>query len=295
MSTSATPRLHAVQCLSPMGLHTMAYKEWGAPDNPEVLICVHGVTRISDDFDALAAALCDRYRVICPDVVGRGRSSRLTDPRFYAVPQYVSDMMTLIARSGAAKVDWLGTSMGGLIGMTLASLKDTPIRKLILNDIGPALDPAALARIAAYMGQELSFENREEAIKHILNIAAPFGPHSDEEWQKLAGDVLVQRRDRTWTTHYDPAIATSFLSFTQQAQQASEAALWAMYNAISCPTLLLRGAESDLLSARTAAVMTRCGPHALLKEFSGIGHAPTLMHPDQIAIVRDFLLGTGPA
>src|SRR6478672_10415247 len=164
-------RLEAVQCLSPAGLHRMACKEWGDRENPKVLVCVHGVTRISDDFDNIARAMCHEYRVICPDVVGRGRSSWLRDPQHYVLPQYVSDMVTLLARLNGQTVHWVGTSMGGLIGIGLASLPDTPVRRLVLNDIGPTLNPAALARIGDYIGQDMRFPSFDEAARYIREIS----------------------------------------------------------------------------------------------------------------------------
>ena len=283
-------QIKTVQCLSPAGLHNMAYKEWGDPKNPEVLLCVHGVTRVSDDFDAMATAMADRYRVICPDVVGRGRSSWLSNPQFYQLPQYVSDMVTLIARLDVTHVDWFGTSMGGLIGMGVAALKDNPIRKMMLNDIGPTINYAALMRIAEYMGKEVRFPTFEAGVNYIRLIAAPFGPHSDEQWQKLAGDVLRQQKNGQWSRHYDPAIALAFSTFTEETAAQSEAALWAIYDAIHCPVLLVRGGESDLLSRETANLMTQRGPRAALTELAGIGHAPTFMHAEQIALAREFFI-----
>lgn len=285
------PLIKTVQCISPAGLHQMAYRQWGDPANPEVLVCVHGVTRVADDFDHLAQALCDRYRVICPDVVGRGRSSWLANPQFYQLPQYVSDMVTLLARLDVKKVDWFGTSMGALIGMGLAAYADTPIRKMLMNDVGPNLNFAALKRIADYMGREVSFTDFDEGVAYIRMIAAPFGPHTEDEWRKIAGDVLRKREDGQWIRHYDPAIAKAFASLTEENTKQAEAAMWAAYDAIRCPVLLVRGGDSDLLTPETAVDMTRRGPRAQLHELPGIGHAPTFMHDDQIAIARRFFLG----
>lgn len=284
------PALKTVQCLSPAGLHVMAYKEWGDPHNPKVLICVHGVTRVSDDFDKMAQELCRDYRVVCPDVVGRGRSGWLRDPRHYQLPQYVSDMVTLLARLDAETVHWFGTSMGGLIGMGLASLPDNPVRKLVLNDIGPTLDPTALTRIGEYLGQDVRFATFDEAARYIQVISHPFGPHTDEEWRKIASDVLRQDKDGQWIRHYDLRLALPFKEATPESTRQAETLLWAAYDAIACPTLLIRGAESDLLSKEVAQAMTTRGPKARLVELAGVGHAPTFMHADQIAVVKDFLL-----
>ena len=287
-------QIKTVQCISPVGLHRMAYKEWGDPQNPRVLICVHGVTRVSDDFDNLAQALCQDYRVVCPDVAGRGRSEKLRNPQLYQIPQYVSDMVTLIARvtanSSAGTVDWFGTSMGGLIGMALASLPDNPIRKLVLNDVGPTLDLAALARIGDYIGQDVRFATFDEAAQFIREVSLTFGPHSDAEWRKLASDVLRQDQDGFWVRHYDLGLAVPFKSSTPESMKDAEKMLWLAYDAIACPTLLVRGTESDLLSHATAQAMTQRGPRAKLVELPGVGHAPTFTHADQIAIAKDFLL-----
>ncbi|WP_296948830.1 alpha/beta fold hydrolase [uncultured Massilia sp.] len=289
------PRLKSVQCSSPAGLHRMAYKEWGDPDNPRVLVCVHGVTRVADDFDALAAAMCDRYRVVCPDVVGRGRSGRLRDPQHYVVPQYVADMVTLVARVTARgdgeDVHWFGTSMGGLIGMILASFEDSPVQRLVLNDIGPVLDPAAMARIADYIGQDLRFASYGAGAAFVREVSAAFGPHDDAQWDKLARDVLVETPDGQWTRHYDPALARPFAAVTPGQAARDQQALWAAFDAIRCPTLLVRGAQSDLLSRATAEEMTRRGPRPRLVEIAGVGHAPTFVQPEQIALARDFLDG----
>ena len=288
-------KIKSVQCCSPTGLHHMSYKEWGDETNSNILICAHGVTRVGDDFDAMALALSDHYRVICPDVVGRGRSGRLLNPLLYGIPQYVSDMVTLIARvtahNEAAQVDWFGTSMGGLIGMALASLPGNPIRKLVLNDIGPTLDPAALLRIGDYIGQELRFPDFEMAARFVREVSVSFGEHTEEQWTKLASDVLRQQEDGQWVRHYDMGLAQPFASATPETAKADQAALWAAYDAIRCPTLLVRGANSDLLSHATAVEMTGRGPRAALVEIPDVGHAPTFMHDDQIAIARQFLIG----
>ncbi|RFP19013.1 MULTISPECIES: alpha/beta fold hydrolase [unclassified Duganella] len=288
-------KIKSVQCLSLAGLHRMSYKEWGDESNPNVLLCVHGVTRVGDDFDNMARALANDYRVICPDIVGRGRSGWLKNPQLYRVPQYVSDIVTLLARvlpdGEEQTVDWFGTSMGGLIGLGLASLPDNPIRKLILNDIGPVLAPMALQRIGDYIGQDLRFDTFAEASKFIRDVSLTFGQHTEEEWHKLASDVLRQDKDGKWVRHYDMGLALPFRSATPESAAADEALLWSAYDAIRCPTLLVRGAESDLLSAETAALMTQRGPKATLVEIPDVGHAPTFFHDDQIAIVKQFLLG----
>ncbi|MDB5991177.1 MAG: alpha/beta hydrolase [Herbaspirillum sp.] len=283
------PSLKSVQCISPAGLHRMAYKEWGDAGNPNVLVCVHGLTRVSDDFDALAQALSTQYRVICPDVVGRGRSGWLADPQYYAIPQYVSDMVTLLARVDAPSVYWLGTSMGGLIGLGLASLRHNPIKKLILNDIGPAINPEALVRIGQYVGEPMKFASFEEASAYIRAISVSFGEHTEQEWHKLASDVLRQDADGQWIRHYDLGLAVPFKATTEASGKAAEAMLWAAYDAIACPTLLIRGADSDLLTQEVAQSMTQRGPRPKLVELPGVGHAPTLVNQAQIALIENWL------
>jgi pimeloyl-ACP methyl ester carboxylesterase len=288
-------KIKSVQCLSLAGLHRMSYKEWGDAANPNVLVCVHGVTRVGDDFDAMARALAGDYRVICPDIVGRGRSDWLKNPQLYRIPQYVSDIVTLLARvlpeGERQSVDWFGTSMGGLIGLGLASLPGNPVRKLVLNDIGPVLAPIAMQRIGDYIGQDLRFDTFEDGAKFIRDVSLSFGQHTEAEWHKLCSDVLRQDKDGNWVRHYDMGLATPFRSATPESADADQAMLWAAYDAIKCPTLLVRGADSDLLSPETAAEMTRRGPKATLVEIPNVGHAPTFIHEDQIAIARKFLLG----
>jgi pimeloyl-ACP methyl ester carboxylesterase len=286
---SHAPRFDSVQCLSPAGLHRMAYAEWGDAHNPRVLLCVHGLTRLGRDFDRLARAMADHYRVVCPDVVGRGRSDWLRDPLHYVVPQYVADMVTLIARLNAQSVHWLGTSMGGLIGISLAGLADSPVSRLVINDVGPRLDATALARIGSYVGKPLRFATLDSAIDYVSAVAAPFGLRSRDEWRELT-EASLRRDGAEWALHYDPLIAMPFAEVTTQTAAAGEAALWTLYDSIGCPTLLTRGADSDLLSRETAELMTRRGPHARLVEFAGVGHAPMFFHDDQIEVVRNFLL-----
>lgn len=286
----AEPLLNHVQCLSPAGLHRMAYWEWGARDNPRVLVCVHGLSRQGRDFDALARTLAAHYRVICPDVVGRGESGWLPKSALYQVPTYVSDMVTLIARLDVPQVDWVGTSMGGLIGMGLAALPGSPVRRLVLNDVGPAIQPESIQRIASYLGKRMTFASLEEGAAYLRGISAGFGPHSDEAWLALSRPMF--KADGAGVRlHYDPAIAEPVASATPEMAAAGEKMLWMAYDALRCPTLLLRGADSDLLTAATAAAMTERGPRALLREVPGVGHAPMLNDSLQIGMVSEFLLG----
>ena len=280
------PVRRRVQCASPSGLHWMSYLEWGAHDNPRTVVCVHGLTRCARDFDFLAKALASDFRVICPDVAGRGESGWLRNPMEYAVPTYVADMVSLVARLDVESVDWVGTSLGGLIGMAYAAQADSPIRRIVMNDDGPVLTSAALDRIGAYVGKAPRFSSITAAENYVRTVSAPFGPHSDAQWRFLTEHVVRSEPDGTLRMHYDPAIAVPFA-----ARKAGEDVnLWPLYDMLRCPTLLLRGAESDLLTAETARAMGGRGPKARCVEFAGVGHAPTLIQPDQIGAVKEFLL-----
>lgn len=284
------PRLHHVSCLNARGLHRMAYWEWGDPANPRVLLCVHGLTRQGRDFDTLASALSDHYRVVCPDVVGRGESDWLPDPAGYGVPAYVADMVTLVARLNPGTLDWVGTSMGGLIGMGMASLPGNPVRRLVLNDVGPRLEISALSRIGTYVGAPVSWDSFEAAADALWTISQGFGPHSRDQWLALCRPQLRQQEQGRWISRYDPGIAVPFKALSPELAKAGEAHLWQAYDRITAPTLVLRGAQSDLLTADTLREMAQRGPKASTLEFDGVGHAPTLIAPDQVAAVRDFLL-----
>lgn len=284
------PRPSFVRCLSPAGFHRMAYVEWGDPANPRVLVCVHGLTRSGRDFDFLARALADEYRVVCPDVVGRGASDRLPDAKLYATPQYAQDMATLVARLDVEAVDWLGTSMGGIIGMALAAQPGNPIRRLILNDVGPVVGAPALARIGAYLAAAPARFTRFDEVEAYVRITyGAFGPHSEAQWRELAENTVKPDGKGGWVFHYDQAIAVAF-SAAVAALEGRDMALWPLYDAIRCPTLAIRGERSDLLTRETLAAMAERGPCAQTAEVPGAGHAPTFMHDAQVALVRDFLL-----
>jgi pimeloyl-ACP methyl ester carboxylesterase len=264
----------------------MAYVEWGDPRNRNVLLCVHGLTRTGRDFDDFARALRDQYRVVCPDVAGRGDSDRLPEPLLYAIPQYVADMVTLIARLDVESLGWVGTSMGGLIGMALAAQPGAPVSKLVLNDAGPQITRASLERIATYLGRTPEFASIEEAEQSVRRVAAPFGPHSEAQWRVLTEVWVRKGDDGRYRAHYDPRIAEPF----RAAMPENDLAMWPLYEAVRCPTLALRGEHSDLLTRETHQRMGTTGPKATLVEIAGVGHAPTLMFPEQIAPVRAFLL-----
>jgi pimeloyl-ACP methyl ester carboxylesterase len=273
-----------LRCLGPHGFHRMAYCEWGDAANPRVVLCVHGLTRNGRDFDDLAQALAPHLRVVCPDIAGRGSSEWLSHKPDYGYPLYLADMAALIARTGAERVDWVGTSMGGLVGMMLAAQAGSPIRRLLVNDIGPFIPKAALERLAAYVGKAPRFATLDEFERYLRTVMAPFGPLTDQQWRHLAEHSSRRYADGNFGARYDPAIGDAF------AGELHDVVLWPVWDAIPCPTLVLRGKESDLLMRETAEEMTRRGPKARLVEFDRIGHAPALMAEDQIAVVREFLL-----
>ena len=277
-------RQRRLACLGKHGFHELAYTEWGDPDHEHVVVCVHGLTRNGRDFDVLASRLATRCRVLCPDVAGRGHSEWLQHKTDYAYPTYLADMAALVARSSARQVDWVGTSMGGLIGTFLAATPGTPIRRMVVNDVGPFIPRAALERIAAYVGTDPRFADLAEAEAYLRRVHAPFGPLSDEQWHHLATHGTRPRSEGGFGLAYDPGIAEAFRG------GVADVDLWPVWDRVGCEVLVVRGAESDLLDAATAQRMVEAlGARARLIEFAGIGHAPAFMAADQIAAVESFL------
>ncbi len=294
------PTLNFVDCPDASGGHRMAYWQWGQAGAGHVIVCAHGLSRQGRDFDVLAQAFVERFggnvRVICPDVVGRGRSDWLKDPALYQIPTYAGDMLAMLAQVKPITLDWVGTSMGGLIGMVICGQPGlplaVPVRKLVLNDVGPALQWEALQRIGQYLGNASRFASLEQAAQAMWAISTSFGPHTPEQWLALSRPMVKTIDDAQGgvALHYDPAIAVPFRSITQESAEQGQAAIWQIYDNIKAQTLVLRGANSDLLSRDTAQAMTERGPKARLVEFAGVGHAPTLIAPDQLQAVADFLL-----
>ncbi|MEA9599826.1 alpha/beta fold hydrolase [Polynucleobacter sp. AP-Sanab-80-C2] len=276
-----------VQCSSGDAQHRMAYHAWGDPNNSKVLLCVHGLTRRGSDFKTLAQAMCKDYYVVCPDVVGRGDSDRLSNPMLYAIPQYVADITELVKKLGVSQVDWFGTSMGGLIGMVYAAMPKSPIRRMLINDVGPKIEPEAIKRLGSYVGQPFAFANRADALTRLNQICASFGVHSPEEWEIYNGPMLIQR-DGVWIMHYDPNISVPFAAVNPIMAKAGEMAMWHAFKQIHIPMLIVRGGDSDLLSAATVAEMCKVNPHARSIEIPNVGHAPAFVKPEQIALVKEF-------
>ena len=276
-----------VQCADGDSTHRMAYHAWGDPKNSKVLLCVHGLTRRGSDFKTLAEAMCEDYYVVCPDVVGRGDSDRLSNPMQYAVPQYVADIAQLVKTLGVSQVDWLGTSMGGLIGMVYAAMPNSPIRKMLINDVGPKIEADAIKRLGSYVGQPFSFASRADALDRLNAICATFGEHTPDEWETYNGPMLIERNGQ-WIMHYDPNIAVPFASVNPVMAKAGEMAMWHAFKQIHIPILIVRGAQSDLLSADTVAQMCKVNPYARSIEIANVGHAPAFVKKEQIALAKEF-------
>lgn len=285
MNNPSSVNLKKVLCGGALGLYHMAYREWGDSQNPNVLVCVHGLTRNSLDFERLAIAHSSKYRVIAPDVVGRGESDFLQNPMGYNTVTYAADMVTLLAKLGVEQVAWLGTSMGGLIGMMLAGQPNSPISRLILNDVGPILSLDALKRIAGYVGNPYEFADMDLASRYARLVFAPFGLQNEDEWASLVESSFKPISSGGVRFNYDKEIRQPL----QQTYIDKPFDIWPLYDAIKCPTLLIHGALSDLLSAETATEMTQRGPKATLKVVAGVGHAPMFMSQDQIDLVTEFL------
>jgi len=280
----------------------MAYWSWGDQAASHVVVCVHGLTRQGRDFDLLAQALVasakdanlPAIRVICPDVVGRGKSEWLPDPMGYQFAQYAGDMAVLLqslhAQHPIQRLDWVGTSMGGVIGMLLASQPlPTPVQNLVLNDIGPVVSWSSILNMKTYVGEVGKFQTVQDAANAMWEISKSFGPHTPEEWLALSQHMVKRLDDGTYSLHYDPALRVPIRAVTQEQAQAGEVALWQVYDAIQCNTFLIHGAQSELLSLAAVHEMQQRGPRVKVGTVPGVGHAPTLTHSDQIDIVRQFL------
>lgn len=275
-------RTASVMALNAQGFHRMVYHEWGSPDNERVLVCVHGLARNGRDFDDIAKALSREYRVICPDVVGRGASDWLPAGCAYGMPQYMADMTALLARLDVAEVDWLGTSMGGIIGMLMASLPNTPIRRLVLNDIGAYVSGESLARIGDYLVPQY-YTTLAHAQQAMQATYPGLSGLSDAQWQHLATHGYRQT-ERGWTQHYDPAIGEATRAVAGQAVD-----LWPVWRAVQCPQLLIWGEVSDVLTADTVAQMQRENADLSLYSLPNVPHVPSLMEKDQIDVVTEWL------
>jgi pimeloyl-ACP methyl ester carboxylesterase len=281
--TVSPPRRSEFRSLSPHGFHRVVYYEWGDADNARVVVCVHGVGRNGRDFDVLGEALATTHRVLAIDMPGRGESDWLADPNDYVFPTYLTALVALIAQSRAESVDWIGTSMGGLLGIVAAAQPKSPVARLVVNDVGPVIEPVALERIRSYFGLDPTFATYGEIEQYIRTVSAPFGRLTDAQWEHITRTNVRQRDDGRWRLAYDPGIAVPFRASPAPAN------LWGVWDAIRCPVLVLRGAQSDLLSPATAAQMAARGPTPAVVEFADVGHAPMLLSSEQIDPVARFL------
>lgn len=269
--------------LTSSGFKKLAYCEWNSHDNEQTLICAHGLTRNARDFDFIARALEENYRVICPDFPGRGSSDWLEDKTQYDYPTYLQAFSSLLARLDCSEITWLGTSMGGLAGMMLAATAGSPISRLILNDVGPLIPASALAMIAEYVGKQPEFESIEQLEQYLRTINAGFGPLTDEQWLHLAVYSHRKLKNGKVTLSYDPDIAEPFKKLS-----TDDIDLWPVWNALSCPVLVIRGENSPLLTRETVEKMaTR--PKTETLEIKGCAHAPALMSELEITQVNRWL------
>lgn len=278
---------HTLACLGRHGFHRLTYYEWAGPPAAPMVLCLHGLTRNGHDFDVLAEALSEEFRVVALDYPGRGASEWLSHPEDYVTETYAADTAALIARLGVERVDIVGTSMGGLVGMTLAAQPGNPIRKLVINDVGPLIAKSGLKRIRRYVGRDPSFVDLAALEATLRWVFAGFGTLPDSTWRRMAEQSARRKPDGTFGFNYDPKIAVPF----KRGWLVRDVSLWHLYDAMTCSTLVLRGADSDILRRADAEAMTRRGPRAKLVEFAGMGHAPSLTTADQIACVRNFLRG----
>lgn len=282
--------LKKIECVDPGGKHEMAYTEWGDPQNEKVLICVHGLSRNGQDFQDLAKVLQSEYRVICPDVVGRGESDWLTNPSDYGIPLYVRDLLTLIQSLNSRDIYWLGTSMGGMIGMIIASQENSPIQRLILNDIGLLVTVESLQRIVEYLSQSPpNFKDFGQVEEYVKKTYSGFGKLTDQQWKCLANASVKLTPEGVYQFHYDPAIVTPFKGEMAELKPIDLGGFFAL---IRCPILLLHGEESDILSQEIIAQMQLIQKTMNVKHWSDCGHAPALMSTEQIEFIRTWLKGS---
>lgn len=284
-------RMHSFDAPNPhgaKGTHKLAIYEWGAPDAPPI-VCIHGLTRNARDFDFIARELASGYRVVCIDVAGRGRSEHLTDLRWYENGVYLQDILAALDWMNIQKFDWIGTSMGGIIGMTIASLMPEKISRLVINDIGAFIPVEGLFRIMQYVGKKMRFDNFDEAERYLRTVMTPFGISDDLHWRHVLDHSLIRHTDGSVSLSYDPKIAEAFKLALSALPELDNISLWMLWETITCPTLILRGAESDILPADVAHKMRDTHPNATLVEFKGVGHAPALLEDHQIRSVTDWL------
>lgn len=278
---------HQILGLDSQAFHNMVYYEWGESNNPKVLLCVHGLFRNARDFDDLARVLSSHYRVICPDMVGRGLSDKVINSKDYSTQTYISDITILLAQLGVTEIDYIGTSMGGIIGMAMAAMQNSPIKKLVLNDIGPFVDTKALQRIIDYgkKGSEWSFATLGDVEAYLKETYSSFAQLRSEQWRHLAVCGVWQNPNKQYQLAYDSKIIENVILAAQ-----NNAPQWELWSKVQCPVLLLHASLSDVLSEDTVVKMQQL--HTTLKtiNISGFGHPVSLMKEDEIKLVKQWLL-----
>lgn len=277
-------REDSITSISKKGFHRISYFDWGKENSDDTVFCLHGLTRNRHDFDKLASRLSKRRRVICPDTAGRGKSDWLRNPDDYQLQQYNMDLTVLISRIGCQNFDIIGTSMGGLMGIIMASMENSPVRKLVINDIAPEVPYEALRRLSLYLGEDPLFDNKKELEKYLRETLSPFGPMTDADWKHMA-KTSARKSDEGFRLAFDPAIASNYQRYWLLAYFN----LWRFWKRIECPVLVLRGKESDFLTDTLLAKMKNRLPHMDVIEFDDVGHAPTLNAPQQIEPVIEWL------
>ena len=267
----------------------IAYYQFGREDNPDKVICLHGLTRNGLDFEWLADELAEDFHVICPDMAGRGNSNWLENKSDYNYATYLSDIGVLSVALSLIQVDWIGTSMGGILGMMLAAKKPNFIKRLVLNDIGAVVSAQGLLRIAGYIGKDRDFADKTDAMAYAKSILAPFGIRSEEHWRQIFKASFVQLPDGRYAIAYDPGIGKPFIQSVND--DMADIDLSGFWNKVQCPSLVIRGELSDILSHANAKAMCESKPLAELVEWAGIGHAPSLLEPAQIELIANWLKG----
>ncbi|MFA3919432.1 alpha/beta fold hydrolase [Ruegeria hyattellae] len=282
--SACTPKTGKVRCISRTGFHEIAYRDWGSSRSKSNIVCVHGLTRNNRDFDNLAQRLSHLHRVVCPDLVGRGESDWLNDPTDYNLFQYNIDLTVLLARMNIDDHTWIGSSLGGLMGISLAGIERSPIKRLIVNDIGPNVPFSAISRVTNYAGVVTEFETLKKVEHHLRSILAPFGPMTDRDWAKMARTSSF-KSGSTYLLRSDPEIMQNFRRYWM----FSHFSLWKQWERIKCPVLILRGTESDFLPNSLLDRMLDRQSRAEAIEFDGVGHTPTLNAAEQIDPICEWL------
>lgn len=290
--------------------HDLAYAIWGLGSDKPTLVCVHGLTRNGRDFDFLAQAMCGgiseqgeahsggersdggvppHYQVLCPDMPGRGKSDWLKNTQHYTQDTYLADTLALLEHHGISQVDWVGTSMGGILGMRIAAERPGIIRKLVLNDLGAVIPLAGLERINRYVGITPNFPSREAADAYLRTTFASFGITREEHWQHMLEHSFTRTENGEYQLAYDPGILDPMRDAAKNLAFQADTLLWPWWDQITCPVLVIRGEQSDILTTETVEEMVHRHPETSALTIPKVGHAPSLMEEDQIQAIREWL------